>query len=58
MAELLELIADHAELTGSSRALDILGDWDSQSGNFWRLAPKADVARLEAAHEGSLSGKP
>lgn len=57
MAELLELIADHAELTGSKKAFDILGDWDAQSKHFWRLAPKADVAKLEAAHEGSLSGK-
>jgi glutamate synthase (ferredoxin) len=56
-AELLELIADHAELTGSVRALKILEDWDSEGGHFWRIAPKADVARLEAAHEGSVSSK-
>ncbi|MGQ0679728.1 MAG: glutamate synthase large subunit [Actinomycetota bacterium] len=57
MAQLLELIADHAELTGSARAFEILENWDCQSGHFWRLAPKADVAKLEAAHEGSVASK-
>ncbi|HEX2259843.1 MAG TPA: glutamate synthase large subunit [Actinomycetota bacterium] len=57
-ADLLELIADHAELTGSPRAFEILEQWDEQARHFWRLAPKAEVARIEGAHEGSVASKP
>ena len=57
LAELLELIADHAELTGSQKAYSLLENWDAESEHFWRLAPKAEVAKIESAHEGSLAGK-
>ncbi|HVL51958.1 MAG TPA: glutamate synthase large subunit [Actinomycetota bacterium] len=56
LAELLELLADHAELTGSARAYSILKNWENESQHFWRLAPKAEVAKIESAHEGSLAG--
>jgi glutamate synthase (ferredoxin) len=55
LADLLELIADHAELTGSKRAFEIIENWAAETRHIWRLAPKAEVARIESAHEGSLS---
>ncbi|MDQ4149643.1 MAG: glutamate synthase large subunit [Actinomycetota bacterium] len=57
LADLLELLADHAELTGSVKAFEILEKWDSQARHFWRLAPKAEVARIESAHEGSMRSR-
>jgi glutamate synthase (ferredoxin) len=54
-ARILELIADHAEATGSQRALWLLENWDDEHRHFWRLAPKEDVARIESAHEGSVA---
>lgn len=54
-ARILELIADHAEATGSIRALSVLENWEDEQRHFWRLAPKADVARIESAHEGSVA---
>lgn len=56
-ADLLELIALHAELTGSERALTLLDRWDEESRRFWRVAPKVEVARIEGAHEGSLAAR-
>ncbi|RME76572.1 MAG: glutamate synthase large subunit, partial [Planctomycetota bacterium] len=37
--ELLELIALHAERTGSARAREILDRWDELYIRFWRVAP-------------------
>jgi hypothetical protein len=30
--------------------------WDAVAGRFWRVAPKAEVAALENAYEGTVSG--
>jgi len=49
------LIAEHADLTGSTRALRILKEWDMESARFWRVAPKAEVAQIEGGHEGSVT---
>jgi glutamate synthase (ferredoxin) len=50
---LRELVAAHAELTGSQTARRILADWERESAAFWRVAPRAEVAAIEDAHEGT-----
>ncbi|MBW3590907.1 MAG: glutamate synthase large subunit [Actinobacteria bacterium] len=52
-----ELLSRHAKLTNSSIAGRILKAWPKEGGNFWRVAPKAEVAAIESAHEGSVSSK-
>jgi glutamate synthase domain-containing protein 3 len=52
-----DLIEQHAELTGSERAAWLLANWDAESGHFWRVAAKAEVARIESAHEGSVDAR-
>jgi len=54
-ARLRTLIARHQQLTGSPVAQRILAHWEDAMGVFWRIAPKADVARIENAHEGTLA---
>jgi glutamate synthase (ferredoxin) len=53
MVRLRELIAAHAELTGSAAAAELLADWDRAAGRFWRVAPRDEVAAIERAHEGT-----
>ncbi|MGI8425877.1 MAG: glutamate synthase large subunit [Actinomycetota bacterium] len=48
------LITTHAAETGSVRAKTILENWETHGPQFWRVAPKAEVARIESAHEGSV----
>jgi glutamate synthase (ferredoxin) len=50
---LREMIVAHAELTGSAVAGDLLEDWDRAAAAFWRVAPRAEVAAIEQAHEGT-----
>jgi glutamate synthase domain-containing protein 3 len=50
---LRELIEAHAELTGSAVATEILEDWERSAAAFWRVAPRAEVAAIEQAHEGT-----
>jgi glutamate synthase domain-containing protein 2/glutamate synthase domain-containing protein 3 len=49
------LIERHQELTGSARAADLLADWEDAARQFWRVAPKSDVAVLTRKSEGTLS---
>jgi glutamate synthase domain-containing protein 2/glutamate synthase domain-containing protein 1/glutamate synthase domain-containing protein 3 len=50
---LRELVAAHAELTGSAVAAGILDAWERSVAAFWRVAPRAEVAAIERAHEGT-----
>ena len=50
---LREMIVAHAELTASAVAGDILEDWERAAAAFWRVAPRAEVAAIEQAHEGT-----
>jgi glutamate synthase domain-containing protein 2/glutamate synthase domain-containing protein 1/glutamate synthase domain-containing protein 3 len=50
---LRELVVAHQELTGSAVAGEILDDWDRSATAFWRVAPRAEVAAIEQAHEGT-----
>jgi glutamate synthase (ferredoxin) len=55
LESLRRVIARHLEYTGSDRAEEILGDWDSMSLRFKRVAPVAEVARLEGLFEGTAA---
>jgi glutamate synthase domain-containing protein 3 len=50
---LRDLIARHAELTGSSVAHDLLADWDRAAAAFWRVAPSGEVAAIEETNQGT-----
>jgi glutamate synthase domain-containing protein 2/glutamate synthase domain-containing protein 1/glutamate synthase domain-containing protein 3 len=50
---LRELVVAHHELTGSAVAAAILDDWEPAVAAFWRVAPRAEVAAIERAHEGT-----
>ena len=56
IAELKGLLERHFDLTRSERAKVILSDWGRASTAFWRVAPKADVARISQKNEGTLRG--
>jgi glutamate synthase (ferredoxin) len=51
------LVERHAEYTGSSLARTMLDDWHLALHRFWRIAPKADVARIESQHEGTIAAR-
>ncbi len=57
LARLRSLLERHAELTGSARATELLGRFDEVAAAFWRIAPKAEVARIESAAEGTVAAK-
>jgi glutamate synthase (ferredoxin) len=50
------LVAKHAELTSSATALRIVEGWERERGQFWRVAPKSDVAKISQKNEGTLRG--
>jgi glutamate synthase (NADPH/NADH) large chain len=50
---LRELIEAHHELTGSAVAGEILDTWERSHAAFYRVAPRAEVAAIEQAHEGT-----
>lgn len=51
--ELKALIGEHAQKTGSLRAKALLDDWESQRRFFWFVAPRQNMAAIEAANEGA-----
>jgi len=51
------LIEQHLRLTGSATAGSVLDDWEHSLHQFWRVAPKADVARIESEHEGTFAAR-
>ncbi|MGD1948807.1 MAG: glutamate synthase large subunit [Leptolyngbyaceae cyanobacterium] len=46
-AQLKEMIASHAERTGSTKAARILADWDSYLPKFWQVVPPSEADRPE-----------
>ena len=46
-AELRGLITQHAEMTGSNFAKNLLEEWDIERQNFWQIVPKEMLKRLE-----------
>ncbi|MBI3615074.1 MAG: glutamate synthase large subunit [Candidatus Omnitrophica bacterium] len=43
------MIRAHAELTGSRRAKELLSNWEQALPQFWKVNPKKEVVKLEAA---------
>ncbi len=54
LTRLKTLLERHFELTRSERAKVILSDWERAAAAFWRVAPKADVAKISQRNEGTL----
>ncbi len=46
---LKSMILRHVELTGSRKAEEILSNWDQIVPLFWKVSPKKEVVKLEAA---------
>ncbi|MGZ4462819.1 MAG: glutamate synthase-related protein [Gaiellaceae bacterium] len=57
-ASLHDLLTRHQGLTRSPRARELLEDWPNVVKAFWRVRPKAEVARLEEEHEGTVTHAP
>jgi glutamate synthase domain-containing protein 3 len=55
LESLKRVIARHRDATDSACAGDILDSWEDLSVNFRRVAPVAEVARLEALFEGTAA---
>jgi glutamate synthase (ferredoxin) len=53
LESLRRVITRHVDATGSRVGAGILDDWESSSQAFKRVAPVAEVARLEALFEGT-----
>ncbi len=55
-ALLVSLITDHARLTGSPRAADVLERWPSYAGQFWKVVPKPGASRPAQTATGQPGG--
>jgi glutamate synthase domain-containing protein 2/glutamate synthase domain-containing protein 1/glutamate synthase domain-containing protein 3 len=55
LESLRRVIGKHLDATGSRRAREILAKWPDRSRYFRRVAPIAEVARLEALFEGTAA---
>ena len=51
--QLKEMIRNHADRTGSTKAARILADWDSYLPKFWQVVPPSEAERAETvdSHE-------
>jgi glutamate synthase (ferredoxin) len=56
LLELNALLQRHVRYTGSELAATLLEAWEAVTDSFWRVAPKAEVAALQSAYEGTVSG--
>jgi glutamate synthase (ferredoxin) len=55
LESLRRVIGRHLDATASPRAADVLNHWEQKSRTFKRVAPVAEVARLEAMFEGTAA---
>jgi glutamate synthase (ferredoxin) len=55
---LRELVERHHRHTGSARAEGLLARWEEAVREFWQVLPKANVAVLQSAYEGTEDGSP
>ena len=55
LESLRRVVGRHAELTRSTKAQAILATWEHSHRYFCRIAPRAEVARLEALFEGTAT---
>jgi glutamate synthase (NADPH) large chain len=57
-AELKDLIAEHAERTGSPVAQRVIDDWDASVGRFVKVMPRDYKRVLAAEARASAEGRP
>jgi glutamate synthase domain-containing protein 3 len=50
-----ELLERHVKYTGSPRAQALLDRWEDELRHWWRVAPKAEIAALQGAAEGTAA---
>ena len=55
LESLRRVVLRHLDATGSEVAAKMLAAWESHAGHFKRVAPVAEVARLEALFEGTAT---
>jgi glutamate synthase (NADPH/NADH) large chain len=55
LESLKRVIGLHRDATGSEVAAAILASWETEAPAFKRVAPVAEVARLEALFEGTTT---
>jgi glutamate synthase domain-containing protein 2/glutamate synthase domain-containing protein 1/glutamate synthase domain-containing protein 3 len=55
---LRELVERHHRHTDSARAEGLLARWEEAVREFWQVRPKANVAVLQSAYEGTEDGSP
>jgi glutamate synthase domain-containing protein 3 len=55
LTSLQRVLVRHLDHTASPLAQAILGAWDESAAAFRRIAPVAEVARLEALFEGTAA---
>ncbi|MGH3041755.1 MAG: hypothetical protein ACRDNG_08475, partial [Gaiellaceae bacterium] len=53
---LRELLDRHVRHTGSARAQELLDRWEEAVAEFRQVLPKANVAALQSAYEGTVDG--
>jgi glutamate synthase domain-containing protein 3 len=54
---LRELIERHLMYTASPLAATLLQEWHTTLHHFWRVAPRANVARIENQREGTIAAR-
>jgi glutamate synthase domain-containing protein 3 len=47
----------HVRFTGSARAAALLARWEDACREFWLVAPRSDIARLQEAYEGTAAAR-
>lgn len=50
-----ELIEEHAVVTGSRRATELLDDWRAAADGFWRIAPKTELDRVATSESAGAT---
>jgi glutamate synthase domain-containing protein 3 len=55
-AEVHALLERHVRFTDSDLGLELLASWETVRTQFRRVAPKAEVATIESAAEGTRGG--
>ena len=56
--QLKELITNHGERTGSTKAAQILADWDSYLPKFWQVVPPSEAERPETLEQPETVATP
>ncbi|MCY4086447.1 MAG: glutamate synthase large subunit [Actinomycetia bacterium] len=53
-----DLLKRHVQLTDSTLGARLLRHWLESARQFWHVAPRDQVARIESAAEGTIAGRP